>query len=172
MTWFGSGRALPTTPGGLLEGFSGLVTFQLTCPAMVVGGEACLAVTNRKMGNTGQSRHNETGPSAVCQRKMDFTCCMLMFRDSRKLICPSSCHQKIVCLKLSGERKVPADWESSSWQKKERRFGSFEKSMAVARRCRQSGNICQSNKRRVLTVTVPKKQPEPEVEDAEDISIN
>eukprot|EP00775_Hariotina_reticulata_P012159 gene12159-12297_t len=74
-------------------------------------------------------------------------------------------------LKLSGERKAPADWESSSWQQKERRFGSFERAWQLPEDADSQG-ISAKVTEGVLTVTVPKQQPEPEVEDAEDISIN
>jgi HSP20 family protein len=74
-------------------------------------------------------------------------------------------------LKLSGERKAPADWESGSWQQKQRKFGSFERAWQLPEDADSQG-ISAKVTEGVLTVTVPKKQAEAEVEEVEDISIN
>ena len=71
-------------------------------------------------------------------------------------------------LTLSGERKPPAE---EGFSQKERRFGAFERSWSLPDDADSEG-ISAKVSEGVLTITVPKKQPEPEVDDSQEISIN
>jgi HSP20 family protein len=70
-------------------------------------------------------------------------------------------------LSLSGERKAPVD---EGYSQRERRFGAFERAWSLPEDAESEG-ISAKVTEGVLTITVPKKQPEPVVDDAQDIAI-
>lgn len=71
-------------------------------------------------------------------------------------------------LNLSGQRAPPVE---EGFSQKERLFGAFSRTWALPEDADSEG-ISAKVAEGVLTVTVPKKQPEPEVDDAQEISIN
>lgn len=80
-------------------------------------------------------------------------------------------------LTISGERKAPFSTDSSaeataaaSYRQLERAFGGFERRWQLPADAESEG-ISAKVADGVLTITVPKKQPEPEVDDAQDIFI-
>jgi HSP20 family protein len=71
-------------------------------------------------------------------------------------------------LTLSGERKRPVE---EGFTQQERAVGPFSRSWPLPDDADSEG-ISAKVSEGVLTITVPKKQPEPEVDDAQEISIN
>lgn len=71
-------------------------------------------------------------------------------------------------LTLSGQRSPPVE---EGFSQKERLFGAFSRTWTLPEDADSEG-ISAKVAEGVLTVTVPKKQPEPEVDDAQEISIN
>jgi HSP20 family protein len=70
-------------------------------------------------------------------------------------------------LTVSGERTPPV---SEGFSQKERMYGPFSRSWTLPEDADSEG-ISAKVSEGVLTITVPKKQPEPEVDDAQEISI-
>jgi HSP20 family protein len=75
---------------------------------------------------------------------------------------------KELVLTLSGERKPPVD---EGFTQQERAAGPFSRSWPLPEDADSEG-ISAKVSEGVLTITVPKKQPEPEVDDSQEISIN
>jgi HSP20 family protein len=71
-------------------------------------------------------------------------------------------------LTLSGERKPPVE---EGFTQQERAAGPFSRSWPLPEDADSEG-ISAKVSEGVLTITVPKKQPEPEVDDLQEISIN
>jgi HSP20 family protein len=71
-------------------------------------------------------------------------------------------------LTVSGERRPPVD---EGYQQKERRFGRFERAWTLPEDADSEG-ISAKVSEGVLTITVPKKQPEPVVDESSEIPIN
>jgi HSP20 family protein len=71
-------------------------------------------------------------------------------------------------LTLSGERRPPVE---EGFTQQERAAGPFSRSWPLPEDADSEG-ISAKVSEGVLTVTVPKKQPEPEVDDAQEISVN
>lgn len=71
-------------------------------------------------------------------------------------------------LTLSGTRAAPVE---EGFSQKERLFGAFSRTWTLPEDADSEG-ISAKVSEGVLTVTVPKKEPEPEVNDAQEISIN
>lgn len=76
-------------------------------------------------------------------------------------------------LSLAGERRPPLDAEQAdtSFRQKERRYGAFERSWALPDDADSEG-ISAKVADGVLTITVPKAAPQPEVDDAQEIAVN
>ena len=71
-------------------------------------------------------------------------------------------------LTLSGERRPPVE---EGFTQQERAAGPFSRSWPLPEDADSKG-ISGKVSEGVLTITVPKKQPEPEVDDAQEISVN
>jgi HSP20 family protein len=71
-------------------------------------------------------------------------------------------------LTVSGQRSPPVE---EGFSQKERLYGPFSRSWALPDDADSEG-ISAKVAEGVLTITVPKKQPEPEVDDAQEIDIN
>jgi HSP20 family protein len=70
-------------------------------------------------------------------------------------------------LTVSGERQPPV---TKDFSQKERVYGPFSRSWTLPEDADSEG-ISAKVSEGVLTITVPKKQPEPEVDDAQEVSI-
>lgn len=71
-------------------------------------------------------------------------------------------------LTISGERQPPVE---EGFSQQERRYGPFERRWALPEDAESQG-ISAKVTEGVLTITIPKKTPEPEVDDSQEITIN